>query len=127
MINIRYSRAFKMQVVREFEEGRLSATQLMRKYGIKGLATVMRWVRRHGSGRYGRIIRVETPDEMAELERVRRELRRAKEALADAHIELALEKAYLQEACVQLNQSVEGFKKKRTGRRRTGRLKPTRD
>ena len=116
-----------MQVVREFEEGRLSATQLMRKYGIKGLATVMRWVRRHGSGRYGRIIRVETPDEMAELERVRRELRRAKEALADAHIELALEKAYLQEACVQLNQSVEGFKKKRTGRRRTGRLKPTRD
>jgi hypothetical protein len=44
-----------------------------------------------------------------------------KEALADTHVELALEKAYLEVACEELNQAVDAFKKKRDGRRRTKR------
>jgi hypothetical protein len=86
----------------------------------------MRWVRQYGNGRYGKIIRVEQPDEVDEAARVRGQLRRAKEALADAHMELALERAYLEVACEQLDQTVEGFKKKQAGRRRTGRSKSTR-
>jgi hypothetical protein len=42
-------------------------------------------------------------------------------------MELALERAYLAEACEQMEQSVEGFKKKHAGRPRTGRSKPTRN
>src|SRR5262245_40947832 len=122
---IRYSRAFKMQVVREVESGENCAYQAQLKYGVGAPGTVMRWVRQLGSGKYGRILRVEKPDEISEAARLRRQLRQAKEALADAHMELALEKAFLAVACEQLDQTVEGFKKKHGGRPRTGRSKPT--
>jgi hypothetical protein len=80
-----------------------------------------------GSGKYGKVIRVERADETQVNARLRQQLRQAKEALADAHMELALERAYLAEACEQMEQSVEGFKKKHAGRPRTGRSKPTRN
>jgi hypothetical protein len=86
----------------------------------------MRWVRQLGSGKYGKIIRVEKPDEIHQRARLKEQLRQAKEALADAHMELALERAYLAEACERLDTSVEAFKKKPPGGRRTGRSKPTR-
>jgi len=118
---IRYSRSFKMQLVREVESGEMSAGAVQRKYNIKGTSTVMRWLRQYGSGKHGKIIRVEKPNEVNEASRLRKELRRMKEALADTHVELALEKAYLEVACEALNQSVEGFKKKRDGGRPTKR------
>ena len=122
---IRYSQAFKMQAVREVEDGQNCAQGVQRKYNIKGGATVMRWVRQFGSGKYGKVIRVERADEINETVRLRTQLRQAKEALADAHMELALEKAFLAVACEQMDQSVEGFKKKQAGRPRTGRSRPT--
>jgi len=125
--NIRYSQAFKMQIVREVENGVGSVEATARKYNIKGKTTVMRWVRQLGSGKYGKIIRVEIPDEINETTRLRRQLRQAKEALADAHMELALEKAFLVVACEQMDQSVEDFKKKRDGKRRAGPSKPARN
>ena len=108
---IRYSKGFKLQLVKEVESGELCAGAVGRKYDLKGSGTVMRWVRQYGSGRYGKLIRVERADEVNEAARLRAELRRAKEALADAHMELALEKAFLAEACAELDQSLEGFKK----------------
>jgi len=123
---IRYSNAFKLQVVREVESGQNCAFAVGRKYEIKGSGTVMRWLRQFGSGKHGKIIRVEKADEINEAARLRTQLRQAKEALADAHMELALEKAFLAVACEQMDQTVEGFKKKHAGRPRTRRSKPTR-
>ena len=123
---IRYSKAFKLQAVREVETGESCALEVERKYGVKGNGTVIRWVRQLGSGKYGKIIRVEKADEINEAARVRRQLQLAKEALADAHMELALEKAFLTVACEQLEQTVEGFKKKHGGRPRTRRSSSTR-
>ena len=110
-----------MQLVREVETGKGSACAVQRKYDIKGTHTVMRWVRQYGSGRYGKVIRVEQADEANEATRLRSQLRQAKEALADAHMELALEKAFLAVACEQMGQTAEAFKKKQVGRRRTSR------
>jgi transposase-like protein len=124
---IRYSSAFKMQAVREVEAGELCVQAVQRKYSITGDGTVMRWVRQLGSGKYGKIIRVEKADEVSEPARLRKQLGQAKEALADAHMELVLEKAFLVVACEQLDQTVEGFKKKHAGRPRTRRSKPTRN
>ena len=123
---IRYSKAFKLQLVREVESGKSCAWAVQRKYKIKGTATVMRWVRKFGSGRYGKIMRVEKADEVNEGGQLRSELRRVKEALADAHMELALEKAFLAVACEEMNQTPEAFKKKHAGGRRTRRSRPTR-
>ena len=123
---IRYSPAFKRQIVREVEGGESCAHGVQRKYNIKGAATVMRWVRQLGSGKYGKVIRVERADQVNEAAGLRSQLRRAKEALADAHMELALEKAFLVVACEQMDQTVEGFKKKHAGPPHTRRSKPTR-
>ena len=122
---IRYSQGFKMQMVKEVETGKSCAWALQRKYNIKGAATVMRWVRQYGSGKYGKLIRVEKADEVNEAARLRSQLRQAKEALADAHMELALEKAFLAVACEQMGQTAEAFKKKHVGRRRTSRWRRT--
>ena len=127
MRNIRYSHAFKMRAVREVETGQNCAYGLERKYDIKGHGTVMRWLRQFGSGQYGKIIRVEQAHEVNEAAQLRSDLRRAKEALADTYMELALEKAFLVVACERMDQTVEGFKKKHAGRPRTRRSKPTRN
>jgi transposase-like protein len=126
MQTIRYSKGFKMQCVREVEAGKSCAYAVQRKYKIKGTGTVMRWVRQWGSGRYGKIIRVEKAQEVNEAGQLRSELRRVKEALADTHMELVLEQAFLAVACEELDQSLEAFKKKHAGGRRTRRSKPTR-
>ncbi len=118
---IRYSQGFKLQLVREVEEGESCAWAVQRKYKIKGTSTVMRWVRQYGSGKYGKVIRVEKADEVNEASQLRSELRKVKEALADTHMDLALEQAYLRVACEELDQSLEAFKKKHAGGRRTTR------
>ena len=122
---IRYSKAFKKQLVREVEAGKTCAWAVQRKYKIKGSGTVMRWVRQFGSGRYGKVIRVEKADEVNESRQLRSELRKVKEALADTHMELALEKAFLVVACEEMSQTLEGFKKKHAGGRRTRRSRLT--
>lgn len=122
---IRYSRGFKMQLVREAEEEGNVPHRVSRKYGVKP-CTVMRWVREYGSGKHGKVIRVEKAGEVDELSRLRRELRTVKEALADAHVALAVEKAYVELACEQMGQVAEDWRKKQDGRPRTGRSKPSR-
>jgi transposase-like protein len=71
MTVIRYSKAFKMQCVREVETGKSCAFAVQRKYKIKGSATVMGWVRQLGSGQYGKIIRVEKAHEVNEAGQLR--------------------------------------------------------
>jgi len=44
-----YSLAFKLQVVDEVEKGLLSQNEAQRKYGIQGNATVLVWLRKHGT------------------------------------------------------------------------------
>jgi transposase len=56
---VRYSEAFKLEVVRELESGHHTFTDMAMKYGIKGAMTVANWVRKHGNGSRGKVIRVE--------------------------------------------------------------------
>lgn len=113
---IRYSEAFKMAVVREVETENLPFRQAERKYGIKGCGRVASWVRRYGNGTRGKIIRVEKPEEIDELKRLRDRVRRLETALADANVELAVERAYTRIACKRAGiQDVEAFKKKAGG------------
>jgi transposase-like protein len=103
------------------EQQDLPFEQVRRKYGIRSLATVPTWVRKYGNGSRGIRIRVEKPDEINELARLRSELRRVKEALADAHVDLALERAYTELACERAGIEPAEFKKKAAGQLRTKR------
>ena len=84
---VRYSKAFKMQCVQEVEAGTACAYEVQRKYKVRGTGTIMRWVRQFGSGKYGKVIRVEKAGEVNAASQLRSELRRVKEALADTYIE----------------------------------------
>ena len=44
-----YTLSFKLQVVQEIEQGRLSATTACKTYGIQSYATVLNWLRKHGN------------------------------------------------------------------------------
>jgi transposase-like protein len=116
---IRYSEAFKMAAVRELEERDLPFEQIRRKYGIKGAVTVQKWVRKYGNGSRGKIIRVESPEEINELKRLKERVRRLESALADANIDLALERAFTELACERAGLEVEEYKKKAAGQLRT--------
>lgn len=118
---VRYSEAFKMGVVREIEQRDLSFEEVRRRYGIKGKTTVLKWVRKYGNGSRGMRIRVEKPDEINELERLRKRVRQLESALADANIDVALERAYTTLACERAGLDVEEFKKKADGQLRTKR------
>jgi transposase-like protein len=113
---IRYSEAFKMQIVREVEENDLPFEEVRRKYGIKGCDTVQTWVRRYGNGSRGKVIRVQKPEEIDELKRLKERVRRLETALADSNVELAIERAYTRMACERAGiKDVEEFKKKAGG------------
>jgi len=115
---IRYSEAFKMEVVRELEAGGKSFDEVRRKYGIGGCDTVQNWVRYYGNGSRGKIIRVEKPEEINELKQLRERTRRLEKALADANLDLALERQYTRLACQRAGiEDVDEFKKKAAGQR----------
>src|ERR1039457_158877 len=110
---IRYSEAFKMEVVRELEEGGIAFEDIAMKYGINGKGTVPRWVRQYGNGTRGKVIRGDRPGELNELRRLKARVRQLESALADANIDAALERAYTRLACKRAGiADVEGFKKK---------------
>ncbi len=113
---IRYSEAFKRAVVRELEEGEMAFQTLGRKYGIKGAGTIQNWARKYGQGDLGKIIRVEKPKEINERDQMKRRIKALEKALADAHIDLAIERATTRLACERAGiTDVADFKKKAGG------------
>lgn len=113
---IRYSEAFKLEVVRELERSGEPFSELRRKYGIRGRGTVAYWVRKYGNGTRGKVIRVQKPEEIDQLRKAQERVRLLEVALADANVELVLERAYVRLACERAGiTDLEGFKKKAAG------------
>jgi len=111
---VRYSEAFKQQVVQDLEQGKFrSLHEACRKYGIGGTTTVSNWVRRYGSeDMLPKNVRIETMKERDELKEARKRIRELEAAVADAHVDHCLEKAYFHVACERLGADPEEFKKK---------------
>ena len=119
---IRYSEAFKIQIVRELEAGGINVAQIRRKYGIGGGPAIRGWIGKYGNGTLGKVIRVEKPKERDERAELKRRVRALEAALADANIDLALERQYTRLACERAGiEDVAEFKKKADGQRPTER------
>jgi transposase-like protein len=117
---IRYSEAFKHQVLRELEEGKFNSIQAAgRAYGIRGGTTIQSWILRYGRAHLMRkVVRVETPKEINETKELRKRVRDLEKALADAHLGQRFDEAYLRIACRAAGiEDVEDFKKKHAGER----------
>lgn len=111
-ITLRYSLSFKQQVVRELEQEGVSILSLRRKYGINGGATIPKWVRKFGKNQLlNKVIKVETVGEKDRLKAMEAEIKKLKEALADAH----MEKRCLEEIIKEANKLYQTDLKKNSG------------
>lgn len=112
--DIRYSEAFKRQVVGELAQGRHGSPEgASRAYGINGATTVSTWVRKYGrEDLLAKRVRIETLKERDELKEARKRIRALEAAVADAHMDYCLEKGFLRVACERMGVDPEDFKKK---------------
>ena len=111
---IRYSEAFKQQVISELETGRFKGPfAAARAYGIKGAETVSGWLRKYGrKDLMARRVTVATMTEADETKALKQRVRELEKALADTHMKELLGEAYLKIACQRLGLEVAEFKKK---------------
>lgn len=114
---IRYSEAFKQQVVSELEDGRFgSPFEASGAYGITGCHTVQRWVMEYGKSHLlSKVVRVEKQGEPGEIRLLKERVRQLESALADSHMDWALAKSYFEILCERTDTDVEAFKKKHVG------------
>lgn len=122
---VRYSEAFKLQVIQELEEGRFSSAHEARNcYGITGTGTITRWLRNYGKEHLKKkVTRVETADELRELLRLKKENKELKAALATQSMKRLIEETYYEILCEDRGVNPLDFKKKHADSVFTGRSK----
>jgi transposase len=110
---VRYSEAFKLEVVKRYEESSLTKQEIRKLYGIQGSATLDHWLVKYGKeSLLNRIIRVEKPDERKRLKELEAENQKLKNALAQAHIKQVTSESFLEVVSEMMGMSVEELKKK---------------
>ncbi len=120
-VQMRYSMAFKRQVVASLEAGRFrSIEQARQHYGIGGAMTVRRWLKQLGKNHLiPKVVRVEKPDEANQVRELKKQIRQLKQALGETQLRNVLNESFLEIACEKLGQDVEAFKKKADTKRST--------
>jgi len=111
---VRYSEAFKHQVISELEAGKFTGpSAAARAYRIPGTGTVHGWLRKYGrEDLMPRRVTITTMAEQDEKKALQKRVRELEKALADTHMKELLGEAYLGIACERLGLEVEEFKKK---------------
>ena len=111
---VRYSEAFKQQVISELEAGKFRGPfAAARAYGIRGTGTIDGWLRKYGRrDLMPRRVTITTMEEQDEAKALKKRVRELEKALADTHMKELLGEAYLDIACQRLGLEVEEFKKK---------------
>ena len=113
-MQIRYSMAFKRQVVEDLEAGRFgSIIQASEHYGIGGAQTVRQWLKRLGKNHLiPKVVRVEKPDEANQIVQLKKQVQQLQQALGQTQLENVMNESFLRIACRQLGVDVGAFKKK---------------
>lgn len=114
-----YSEAFKLRVLRALEDGEVSSFDAARRiYGIKGMGTVKNWALRYGKHHLiGKVVRVETVQEISEVQQLRKRVKELEKALSTKTIDHLMAESYLKLACRVGNiGDAEEFKKKHSGK-----------
>lgn len=110
---VRYSQAFKQQVVQEIEEGRWSLREARRVYGIKGAHTINLWIKRMGKLELlPKQVRVEKPDEKDQIKELERKIRELKDALAETQVRCIVAEVRFDIVCKEQGLDPEEVKKK---------------
>ena len=112
---IRYSEAFKLQIIKGIERGEYrSLKEVREKYGIGGGSTIHNWLKKYRRDDIlPKKVRIEMPDEISRIEKLKKRNRELERALADAKIEEVLLKAYFEVVCEDAGiKDISAYKKK---------------
>ena len=111
---IHYSEAFKLKVVNELETGKLTSfNEARERYGIGGYGTIPSWLRKYGKNHLlNKVVIVQKADEKSEIKKYKERVKQLEKALANAHLDLVIEKEYFQMLCENTNVESDKFKKK---------------
>ena len=83
----RYSESFRRLVVSEYEAG-TDISALNRKYGIRGMSTVARWVRKYGKGVFrNEVVRIQSADEARRVLVLEKQVKELERALGQVTLE----------------------------------------
>ena len=115
---VRYSEAFKIQLVEDLVHGRFrSPNEAAQAHGIRGKGTIQRWVRQYGRGHIlERVVRVSKKGEPSEVMKLKDRVSKLEAALADVHMDAALDRAFFKILCREKGVEPEEFKKKHAGK-----------
>ena len=95
---VRYSDCFKRSIVEEIEKNGLSIEDCRRKYAIGGSTTIQKWLKKYGKNHLlNKIVRVETIDEIQEINALKKENKALKEAFAKLSLKNLVLETYLEE------------------------------
>ena len=119
--SFRYSKAFKLEVVKAIESGRFgSICEANRHFGIKGSTTIRSWLLAYGKNHLiPKVVRVEKPDEQSELMKLRAQVADLEQALGQTHADNLLKDAFFRLVCEKYGEDPESFKKKANTERST--------
>jgi transposase len=110
---LRYSEAFKHQIIKEIEDGQSTLYQAQIKYGINGHHTIQQWMKRLGKlGAIPKIIRVEKPDEKDRIKELEAQIRQLKDSLAETQVRYLIAESRFEIVCEQQGLNPEEVKKK---------------
>ena len=115
-----YTEAFKMQVVREVEEGKVTEVEAGRRYGILGHSTILKWCRKYGRLKFTRnsgAKRMVMEEKDIEVLRLQNEVRELKQELEAARIKNVVLETLVDVAERELHIPI----RKKYGAKRSGR------
>ena len=120
---MRYSSCFKRQVVEDLESGRFDTiASVQRHYGIGGMDTVQRWLRKYGKNHLlPKVVIVQKPNEKNAIRDLKRQVAELQRVLGQTQAENVLTAEFFKIACEQLGCDPEAFKKKVGATRSDGR------
>ena len=111
---IRYSEAFKMQVIRDLESGTFRTLgEASEHYGIRGSVTVRKWLLKYGRNHLcAKVIRVEKPEEQSQFKQLKEQIRQLETALAQTQIESLVNRSVFEVLCKEMGLDPDEYKKK---------------
>ena len=104
----RYSEAFKREVVAEYEVG-ANISSLQKKYGINGMQTIQKWVKKYGrEGLRTEVVHIQKAEEAERVRELEKQVKELEQALG----KVVLEKLKLESILEELQEAGEEIVKK---------------
>lgn len=109
----RYSEGFKIKVVQELESSSLNASELGKKYDIRGKSTISKWVKKYGKLHLlSKKVVIMEANEQTVLEQQKKRIQELERALIASNLDHLRVKLFYEQALRELQMEASEFEKK---------------